>query len=127
MPLRLVAESPLALTGQRGRGIHGQYVYWIVMAFPTPETMAKRGVRTPDDFTHDSFTALVVQVLGSCDAPLEETICFREPHANGKPRFNLLVRASSHHYHFLPTSTRKKYPGHTKNHHFRAGACSGAC
>ena len=65
------------------------------MACPTLETLAQKAGKTPDDFTHDSFTKLLVRVHASRDAPLEETVCFREPHANGKPHFNLLVRASS--------------------------------
>ena len=80
---------------QFGCGVRGQYVHWVVMAYPTLETLAQKAGKTPDDFTHDSFTKLLVRVHASRDAPLEETVCFREPHANGKPHFNLLVRASS--------------------------------
>ena len=35
---------------QQGRGAQGQYVYWIVMPYPTPETVAEQAVWTPDDF-----------------------------------------------------------------------------
>ena len=45
---------PLTLEGpaQGGRGVHGQYVYWIVMPYPTEEIVAQSGVKIPDDFDH---------------------------------------------------------------------------
>ena len=45
---------PLTLEGraQGGRGVRGQYVYWIVMPYPTGEIVAQSGVQTPDDFDH---------------------------------------------------------------------------
>ena len=69
----MAQPEALALEGpaQRGRGVPGQYVYWIVMAYPTPETVAQKAVKTPDDFTHDSFTKLLIHVHASCEAPLE--------------------------------------------------------
>ena len=84
-PEALALEGP----GQNGRGKHGQYVYWIVMAHPTPETLAQKAVKTPEDFTTSTPKSL-------------PSLC-------------------------QSTSTRPKCPRHTKNHHFRAGACSGAC
>ena len=47
--------------GQTGRGAPGQYVYWICMAHPTQETLvAKPGMKTPADFSRESFTEFVV-------------------------------------------------------------------
>ena len=47
--------------GQTGRSAPGQYVYWICMAHPTQETLvAKPGMKTPADFSRESFTELVV-------------------------------------------------------------------
>jgi hypothetical protein len=48
----MAQPEALALEGpaQRGRGVPGQYVYWIVMAYPTPDEEAKpqaRGHRVP--------------------------------------------------------------------------------
>ena len=33
---------------QKGRGVHGQYAYWITMPYPKKATVAKRGLKTPD-------------------------------------------------------------------------------
>ena len=85
---------PLSGPGQRGRGVPGQYVYWICMAHPTPETLAKKAdIKTPADFSRESFTELVVKVHTESGVTLEETACFLEPHANGQPHLNLLVRS----------------------------------
>ena len=47
--------------GQTGRGAPGQYVYWICMAHPTQETLvAKPGMKTPADFSRESFAEFVV-------------------------------------------------------------------
>ena len=65
--------------GQTGRSANGQYVYWICMAHPTQETLvAKPGMKTPADFSRESFTELVVNVHYSCTAELEEVACFLE-------------------------------------------------
>ena len=45
---------------QKGRGVHGQYVYAIVMVQPTPEVL-QRGVKQPSDFDRVSFQELLVQ------------------------------------------------------------------
>ncbi len=89
------AAPNLELRGpsQAGRGVQGQYVYWIVMPHLTPETLALTQVKTPAEFTHDSFRELVVEAHTACDITVEETACFLEPHANGLPHFNLLARA----------------------------------
>jgi len=38
----LVPDGP----AQRGRGIHGQYVYWTTMSHPRPETVQQLSLRT---------------------------------------------------------------------------------
>ena len=45
-------DPDVELTGpsQRGRGVHGQHVYWICMQHPKPETVQRTGVKTPADF-----------------------------------------------------------------------------
>ena len=80
--------------GQTGRGAPGQYVYWICMAHPTQETLvAKPGMKTPADFSRESFTELVVNVHSSCTVELEEVACFLEPRAKGQPHLDALVRS----------------------------------
>ena len=80
--------------GQAGRSAHEQYEYWICMAHPTQETLvAKPGMKTPADFSRESFTELVVNVHSSCSVELEEVACFLEPHANGQPHLDALVRS----------------------------------
>ena len=60
------AAPNLELRGpsQVGRGVPGQYVNWIVMPHPTPETLAQTQVRTPAEFTHDAFRELVAEARG---------------------------------------------------------------
>ena len=48
---------------QKGRGIHGQYVYWITMSHPGPDT---RGLKLPSELDRNSFRELVVKVHGDC-------------------------------------------------------------
>ena len=64
------------------------------MSHTTPETVAGISVKTPADFDHGSFTKLLVEVRAACGVILEEAACFKEPHANGLPHFNFLVRAT---------------------------------
>ena len=80
--------------GQTGRSAPGQYVYCTCMAHPTQETLvAKPGMKTPADFSRESFTELVVNVHSSCGVELEEVACFLEPRANGQPHLNVLLRS----------------------------------
>ena len=67
---------------------------WICMAHPTQKTLvAKPDMKTPADFSRESFTELVVNVHSSCSVVLEEVACFLEPHANGQPHLDALVRS----------------------------------
>ena len=80
--------------GQTGRGAREQCMFWICIAHPTQETLvAKPGMKTPADFSRESFTELVVNVHSSCSVELEEVVCFLEPHVNGQPHLNALVRS----------------------------------
>ena len=93
---RVLAIMPLTLDGpwQLGQGQNGQYVYWVCMAYPTPETVQNHGVKIPDDLDRESFRVAVVEVHMFAGVDLLETVCFLEPHVSGKPHLNLLVRAS---------------------------------
>lgn len=55
-----VAEVPnLPLNGpaQHGRGVQGQYVYWLTFSHPKPETVERFGVKTPPTLDNGlSFT-----------------------------------------------------------------------
>ena len=80
---------------QKGRGVQGQYVYWITMAHPKPETVAKLGLRVPTDFDRGSFSELMVQAHAQENIVIVETISFLEPHASGLKHHNCLVRAKT--------------------------------
>jgi len=71
-----------------GRGTQGQYVYWIVMPQPRPETIAQSRVKEVKDFDRDSFRALVVQCHADCQIEIVETASFLEPHGNGEFHHN---------------------------------------
>ena len=91
--MALLLDGPAQ--GQRGRGSRGQYVYWIVMPMPTPATVARTGVKTPRDFDRETFREICVEAHTFWQVDLIETACFLEPHANGDPHLNLLVRAAT--------------------------------
>jgi hypothetical protein len=65
------------------------------MSFPSEETVAEHGVKTPADFDRDAFRVLVAEAHTFCRVELVETVCFKEPHADGRPHLNLLVRAKT--------------------------------
>ena len=87
-----------------GQGSNGQYVYWICMAYASDQTIA-RGAKTPADFDRKTFCETVVQGHKDCKVEIVETVCFREPHADGRPHLNLLVRAKSQ-YRWLKVAKR---------------------
>ena len=82
---------------QGGQGQNGQYVYWICFAFPSEETVAEHGIKTPADFSRQTFREVVAEAYKFCKLELVETVCFQEPHADGRPHLNLLIRAKTQH------------------------------
>ena len=62
---------------------------------PKPETVAAHDIKLPTDFDHNRFIALGIQVHRDCGVDLVEVACFLEPHEDGQPHLNLLVRASA--------------------------------
>ena len=78
---------------QTGRGVKGQYVYWITMSHPRSETVEAHGVKVPGDFDRRSFRELLVEVHGECGVKIVETASFQELHENGLIHHNLLVRS----------------------------------
>jgi hypothetical protein len=97
-PVVLEEDTPTG-PAQRGRGVQGQYVYWVVQVYPKPETIARLGLKTPDDFDREAFRELIVKVHEECFSGLKvfETKSFREPHENGQPHNNLLMRCNKPH------------------------------
>ena len=93
--LAVPIAPPLEATGppQTGRGVRGQYVYWITMPMPTPEMIAAHDIKKPTDFTRQEFIDLGVEVHRALGIDPEEAACFQEPHANGDPHHNLLIRS----------------------------------
>ena len=57
----MAAAPQLQLNGpaQRGRGVHGQYVYAIIMVQPTAEVIAQQGVKQPIDFDRTTFREMI--------------------------------------------------------------------
>lgn len=86
---------PLSGPPQTGRGVHGQYVYALIMPQPTEEVRLRTGVKQPSDFDRTTFREMVVTCLAEVGVVVIETACFRETHANGDPHLNLLVRAGT--------------------------------
>ena len=80
---------------QKGRGVQGQYVYWITMSHPLDETVARLGLKVPGDFSREEFSKLVVEAHAANNIELVETVVFLEPHANGLKHHNCLVRAKA--------------------------------
>ena len=52
--------GPLCAAGPRTGTAQKQYCWWITMSFPYPETVARLGLKTPDDFTPDTFLEMVL-------------------------------------------------------------------
>ena len=59
-PCAHMADSEDGAMGppQRGRGVKGQYVYWVAMPHPTPETVQRLGLHVPGDFSREEFEEL---------------------------------------------------------------------
>ena len=69
VPQALQLEGP----PQAGRGVQGQYVYWICMPCPRPETVEATDVQTPADLDRNSFRELVTEGHTTCGVELVET------------------------------------------------------
>ena len=95
----MAAPEPASLESagpfQQRRGAKGQYVYWITMPYPTPEAIAAHSLKTPEAFDRQSFIDFGVQVHNESGVQLEEAACFKEPHEDGRPHLNLVVRAAT--------------------------------
>ena len=83
---------PFSRLPQRGNGVKGQYVYALIMPQPIPKVLARTSVKQPSDFDRTAFREMVVKCLVEVEVEVIGSACFREPHANGDPHLNLLVR-----------------------------------
>ena len=70
-------------------------MYWITHPHPTSEEVQRHGLQTPAAFTRDAFREVVVEAHAACGVNIEEAGTFQEPHANGLPHMNCLVRSLS--------------------------------
>ena len=50
-------------------GDEGQYVYWMTMPHPKPETVTAHWLKVPEEFTRPDFIDLGVEVHTACGAP----------------------------------------------------------
>ena len=80
---------------QEGRGVQGQYMYWVCVAHSKSETVQRLGLKVPSDFTREEFGELMVKAHKDMKINVVETVCFLEPHENGLKHHNCLPRASS--------------------------------
>ena len=87
-------DPDVELTGpsQRGRGVQGQYIDWICMQHPKPETVQRTGVKTLADFDEVTFREMFVKSHRERGIEIEETAWFKEPNDNGLFHLNLFVR-----------------------------------
>ena len=92
--------GPLCAAGPRTGKAKKQYCWWITMSFPYPETVARLGLKTPDDFTPDTFLEMVRAAHVARGIQLDEAVVFTEKHqctnAGGErlKHLNALVRTN---------------------------------
>jgi len=89
--------------GRRERQHARQYCWWVTFAHPLEETVQRLQLKTPSDFTRQSFLELVQTVFRVCDLPLVEAAVFLEPHSrtdnegNRVMHLNCLTRCAGQH------------------------------
>ncbi len=89
------------MSGSRAGEARRQYCWWITFAFPYAATVARLGLRTPADFTRQSFMEACVAAHRAARVILEEGVVFLEFHqrtdsAGQRLRhLNALVRAGA--------------------------------
>ena len=63
---------------QIGRGLRGQYVYWICMVHPKPATVARHSVRLPGSLTRAEFRQVVIEAHMARTVEVVETAMARK-------------------------------------------------
>ena len=93
----VVVEASGTPSGPRqvGRGVKGQYVYWITMSHPSDEVVQRLGLKVPSEFSREEFSELIVKAHGEVNVQIVETVCFFETHSSGLRHHNCLVRAKT--------------------------------
>ena len=100
--------GPLCAAGPRTGKAKKQYCWWITMSFPYPEMVARLGLKTPDDFTPDTFLEMVRAAHVARGIQLDEAVVFTEKHqctnAGGErlKHLNALVRTKNWQYRWRP-------------------------
>ena len=61
---------------QMGRGVQGQYVYWVCMAHPKPETVGRLRLKVPSDFSREAFSDLMIKAHRESGITIVETAVF---------------------------------------------------
>ena len=101
------APDPDEATGPREAGnaragrARRQYCWWITLAYPYPETVARLSLRTPDDFSRQEFCVLVRECHVEARVTLTEAAVFLEYHGPHRlrqtgerlPHLNCLTRS----------------------------------
>ena len=78
---------------QSGRGVHGQYVYWIAMPAPSPEAISNSRLRCTEGMSRKHFEETIRKAHVDSGVDVLETSTFIGPHADVKPHLNCLIRA----------------------------------
>ena len=80
-----------------------QYTWWITFSYPYPETVARLNLRTPDEFDHQTFQDLILDIHQAANIAPVEMVVFKEKHqrtnAAGERliHWNSLVRYDDQH------------------------------
>ena len=86
-PANLPADERPSGPNQKGRGIQGQYVYWLIWAYPSEWAVQTLGLASPDSMSRVQFSEAIVQVqclvLSLMEHPAGSwVLAQQEPHKN---------------------------------------------
>ena len=90
----------MATTGTRAGTARRQYCWWITFTAPFPATAARLQLRSPAEFTRESFRVIVCDAHTHAGNNVEEVAIFLElhqrvdAHGNRVPHLNALVRCT---------------------------------
>lgn len=96
-------SGPRDAAGARGGRARRQYCWWVTFSYPLPETVARLGLKTPDEFTRETFCDTIRAAYTKAKVSLEEVAVFRELHERADdsgrrlPHLNALCRSSTQH------------------------------
>ena len=96
-------SGPVEERGSRQGIARRQYCWWITFSYPYASTVQQHGLRTPANFTRQTFLDLCRECHQGAGVALVEVVIFLEKHqrvddeGNRLPRLNALTKASSQH------------------------------